>query len=70
MDSWQVVLGLFFVLLPVVLMVDFWGDERLTSRGRPVPRPWLRPRVRSIDTVASHDPSPEHHAASLRLDEH
>ena len=42
MRGWQIMLLVFFVLLPVVLMADFWGDERLTSRGRPVRRPWVR----------------------------
>ncbi len=37
-----VVVTVFFVLLPVVLMLDFWGDERLTARGRPIRRPWPR----------------------------
>jgi len=40
--SWQIVVGLFFVLLPLMLMIDFWGDERLTARGRPVKRAWFR----------------------------
>ncbi len=42
MEAWQVVLLLFAVALPAVLMIDFWGDERLTFRGRPIPRPWQR----------------------------
>lgn len=42
MESWQVVLLIFFVLLPGVLMIDFWGDERLTYRGVPNRRPWVR----------------------------
>lgn len=42
MDAWQLILVAFFFLLPLVLMVDFWGEERLTSRGRPVARPWRR----------------------------
>ncbi|MFN2557867.1 MAG: hypothetical protein ABR592_13565 [Nitriliruptorales bacterium] len=42
MESWQVVLIAFFVLLPLVLMLDFWGDERLTARGGPIPRQWPR----------------------------
>ena len=29
-------------LLPIVLMLDFWGDERLTFRGRPIERDWRR----------------------------
>lgn len=44
MDTPQLVLLLVVVALPIVLMVDFWGDERLTFRGRPIPRPW-RPQV-------------------------
>jgi hypothetical protein len=32
----------FFFLLPMVLMIDYWGDERLTFRGRPIPRGWRR----------------------------
>ena len=42
MDSWQVVILVFVVLLPLVLMIDFWGDERLSFRGRPIARPWIR----------------------------
>ena len=42
MQSWQIVLLIFFVLLPLMLMVDFWGDERLTARGRPIRRAWFR----------------------------
>ena len=56
MPAWQIVLGLFFVLLPLVLMIDFWGDERLTSRGRPIPRPWpRRSRAPDIDDHTSFD---------------
>lgn len=40
MESWQLILGGFFVLLPIVLMLDYWGDERLTFRGRPIQRDW------------------------------
>lgn len=42
MERWQLVLFVFFVLLPVVLMLDFWGEERLTYNGRPIARPWRR----------------------------
>lgn len=42
MQAWQIILLVFFFLLPMVLMVDFWGEERLTFRGRPVTRPWRR----------------------------
>ena len=56
MESWQIVLGLFFILLPMVLMVDFWGDERLTSRGRPITRAWPRSkRADAVDDDASHE---------------
>ena len=44
----MIILGAFFVLLPVMLMVDFWGDERLTARGRPVSRPWVSQRERTL----------------------
>ncbi len=47
-ESWQVVVAVFFVLLPLVLMLDFWGDERLTARGRPIRREWHR-RVRPLE---------------------
>lgn len=42
MEAWQIIVGAFFVLLPIVLMLDFWGDERLTYRGRPIARDWRR----------------------------
>lgn len=43
MQAWQIILLVFFVLLPFVLMLDFWPhDERLTSQGRPLPRAWRR----------------------------
>lgn len=42
MDAWQIILAVFFLLLPMVLMIDYWGDERLTFRGRPIPRSWRR----------------------------
>lgn len=43
MQAWQIILVAFFVLLPVVLMLDFWpDDERLTSRGQPLERRWRR----------------------------
>ena len=53
-DAWQLILLAFFFLLPMVLMVDFWGDERLTFRGRPVVRGWKR-------QVEHPDPDAEHH---------
>ena len=42
MESWQIILLVFLILLPMVLMLDFWGDERLTFRGRPIQRDWRR----------------------------
>lgn len=53
MESWQIILLVFLVLLPMVLMLDFWGDERLTFRGRPITRPWRR--------QIEHEPADEHH---------
>lgn len=53
MESWQLILGAFFVLLPIVLMVDYWGDERLTFRGRPVQRDWR--------TQVQHDTAHDEH---------
>jgi hypothetical protein len=50
-EAWQLILGGFFVLLPIVLMLDYWGDERLTFRGRPLPRPWRR----QVHHDAAHD---------------
>ncbi len=44
MEAWQIILGVFFVLLPMVMMIDFWGNERLTFRGRPIRRAW-RPAI-------------------------
>ncbi len=56
MEAWQVVVGVFFVLLPIVLALDFWGDERLDSRGRPIARPWPDEGRRApTDEKASHD---------------
>ncbi len=42
MESWQIILLAFLFLLPMGLMVDYWGDERLTFRGKPIRRPWVR----------------------------
>lgn len=42
MDAWQLILLAFLFFLPMVLMIDFWGDERLTFRGRPITRAWRR----------------------------
>lgn len=42
MELWQIVLLAFLFLLPMVLMLDYWGSERVDFRGRPLPRPWQR----------------------------
>lgn len=42
MESWQWILFGFLVLLPMMLMLDYWGNERLTFRGTPVERDWER----------------------------
>lgn len=56
MEAWQLVLAVFFALLPVVLMLDFWGDERLDSRGRPRQRDWPFERsAGSLDGQVGHD---------------
>ncbi|HEX9888828.1 MAG TPA: hypothetical protein VGA69_05085 [Nitriliruptorales bacterium] len=54
MHSWQYILLAFVFLLPMVLMIDYWGDDRLTFRGKPIRRPW----VRQVD----HPPIDEHEA--------
>lgn len=38
--AWQVIVGLVVILLPLALMADFWGDERVDFRGRPIDRRW------------------------------
>jgi hypothetical protein len=43
-DAWQIILLVFFALLPIVLMLDFWGEERCDARGVPKARPWPRAR--------------------------
>lgn len=50
---WQWVIFVFIVLVPLALMVDFWGDQRLTFRGRPGRRTW-----RPVPLPA---PSPDDH---------
>jgi hypothetical protein len=51
-QTWQIVLFAFFVLLPFALMLDFWPDrERLDYNGKPLSRPWKR----QIDAAAGHD---------------
>lgn len=53
MQFWQYILLAFLFLLPMVLMIDYWGDERLTFRGRPIRRSWRR----QVD----HEVADEHH---------
>ncbi len=55
MANWQIVVFVFFVLLPFALLFDFWPDrERLDYRGRPVSRDW-RPAPMPVE------PDDEHH---------
>lgn len=35
MQLWQWILVVFVVVVPMALMVDFWGDQRLGPSGRP-----------------------------------
>lgn len=52
METWQIVLFAFFVLLPFALMLDFWPNrERVSFNGRPVPREWKR----QVQPAAGHD---------------
>ncbi|MGH3443265.1 MAG: hypothetical protein ACRDUY_14735 [Nitriliruptorales bacterium] len=56
MESWQIILGLFFALLPVMLMLDFWGEERVDPRGHPRIRPWPRHESAArVDAESAHD---------------
>jgi hypothetical protein len=54
-EAWQVVIGVFVLLLPIVLMLDFWGDERVDARGKPMRRPWPERPDGHIDAKAEHD---------------
>ena len=56
MEAWQLILLAFFFLLPMVLMVDFWGDERLTFRGRPIARSWKKRPVKNPTEPGPSDP--------------
>ena len=61
MESWQLILGGFFILLPVVLMLDYWGDERLTFRGRPIQRDWrYKDPGHDVDVPHEDSHSPSH----------
>ena len=54
METWQIGLLVIFVLLPVALLLDFWPNrERLTYRGTPLRREWIR----QID----HEPHDDEH---------
>lgn len=53
MQLWQVVVLAFVVVLPMALMVDFWGDQRLSFRGRPGRRSW-RPTPRPLPDPDDH----------------
>jgi hypothetical protein len=54
METWQIVLFIFFVLLPFALMLDFWPNrERVGFNGAPLPRTWKR----QVDATAAHDGS-------------
>lgn len=53
MQFWQYILLAFLFLLPMVLMIDYWGDERLTFRGRPIRRAWR--------TQIEHQAGDDHH---------
>jgi hypothetical protein len=50
-ETWQIVALVFLILLPMALMLDFWGSERLTFRGRPIARDWRR----QVEHPPSHD---------------
>jgi hypothetical protein len=51
-EIWQIVLFIFFVLLPFALMLDFWPDkERVGYNGVPLPRSWKR----QVDASAGHE---------------
>lgn len=53
MEQWQWIGLAFLFLLPMGLMIDFWGDERVTFRGRPIQRDWIR-QVEHPDTDDHH----------------
>ncbi len=56
-QTWQIVLFAFFVLLPFALMLDFWPNrERVDYNGKPLPRTWKR----QVDATAAHDASAHH----------
>jgi hypothetical protein len=51
---WQLVLGVFLVLLPFALLMDLHPDrERLDARGRPLRRDWVVP-ARSTSPADGH----------------
>lgn len=54
MQLWQIIILAFLVAMPLALMVDYWGDQRLSSRGRPGSRQW-RPSPGSRPEPDEHD---------------
>jgi hypothetical protein len=51
-ETWQIVLFIFFVLLPFALMLDFWPNrERLNYNGKPLHREWKR----QVEAGADHE---------------
>jgi hypothetical protein len=54
-EAWQVILFVFFAVLPFALLADFWPrQERLDFRGRPIPREW-RPGTSSTPVDDGND---------------
>ena len=57
METWQILLFAFFVLVPFALMLDFWPNrERVDYNGKPFMRTWKR----QVDATAGHDSSAHH----------
>lgn len=54
MESWQIFILVFSVVVPVVLLSarERWHDDRLTFRGRPTERDW-QPQVDHV-TLEDH----------------
>lgn len=53
MQAWQWIILAFLAVVPAALMLDFWGPERQSSRGRPRPRAW-RPTPRPAPDEDDH----------------
>lgn len=43
MEPWQIGLLVFLLVVPLLLSIATWGDERLSFRGRPLLRDWRGP---------------------------